>query len=486
MNLTQRTIKGIIWAYAAYIVGRLLTIVTTAILARILVPGDFGLIGFSLVLLAFMEVVRGFGINDALIYTDDNLEDAAATAFVMNIGIGAVQTLVMVLLAPLSTRFFDDSRIVDVIRLMSLTFLIDGLGRTHDALLQKELEFRRRFMPDLASAIIKGIASIALAWSGAGVWSLVIGNLVGAATRTLGKWLVLGWMPRLKFYIDRARELWGYGFYILGFELLNVALEQADQFMIGTFLGAVQLGYYTIAVRIPEMVIANFSIVLTRVIFPSFAKMKDDRSQLIAGFLGTTKYTAFVTVPMGLGMATVAPELIRVVFGDQWENSINFLRVLALLGTMVTLPWSAGDVLKAIGRPDISTKMLLIEALYTFPLIFGFVYITRQAIMASFANLIALTITAVFRLGIISRVLEISPIVFGKVFRGSFVSGSTMVLTVTLWRAALSGGSSDVIILSTSILIGALTYGVVLYLLERDDLLTARDTLVATLNRKKG
>jgi PST family polysaccharide transporter len=486
LNLTQRTIKGIIWAYAAYIVGRLLTIVTTAILARILVPGDFGLIGFSLVLLAFMEVVRGFGINDALIYTDDNLEDAAATAFVMNIGIGAVQTLVMVLLAPLSTRFFDDSRIVDVIRLMSLTFLIDGLGRTHDALLQKELEFRRRFMPDLASAIIKGIASIALAWSGAGVWSLVIGNLVGAATRTLGKWLVLGWMPRLKFYIDRARELWGYGFYILGFELLNVALEQADQFMIGTFLGAVQLGYYTIAVRIPEMVIANFSIVLTRVIFPSFAKMKDDRSQLIAGFLGTTKYTAFVTVPMGLGMATVAPELIRVVFGDQWENSINFLRVLALLGTMVTLPWSAGDVLKAIGRPDISTKMLLIEALYTFPLIFGFVYITRQAIMASFANLIALTITAVFRLGIISRVLEISPIVFGKVFRGSFVSGSTMVLTVTLWRAALSGGSSDVIILSTSILIGALTYGVVLYLLERDDLLTARDTLVATLNRKKG
>lgn len=315
MSLAQRTVKGIFWAYATFFGGRLLTLVSTAILARVLVPKDFGLIGFALVLLAFIEVARGFGINEALIYITDETMEAANTAFILNIGISLLQTALVFMLAPLSLHFFDDPRIVDVVRVMSLSFILNGLGQTHDALLQKELEFQRRFVPDLLSTILKGVVSIALALLDGGVWSLVIGHLVGNLARTAAKWWVLRWLPTFRFYRHRARELWGYGVHILAFEMLNIALEQADQLLIGTMLGALQLGYYSIAARIPEMIIANFSIVLTRVIFPTFAKMKEDREQLINGFLTTTKYTALVTVPFGFGLASVAPELILVVFG---------------------------------------------------------------------------------------------------------------------------------------------------------------------------
>lgn len=484
MSLGQRTAKGIFWAYATYFGGRILTLISTAILARLLIPEDFGLIGFSLVLMAFIEVSRGFGINEALIYISDEVDEAANTAFWLNVGIGFLQTIFLVLLAPLATTFFDDPRIIDVVRVMALTFIFNGLGQTHDALLQKELEFQRRFIPDLLSNIIKGVTSIVLALMGLGLWSLVIGHLVGAAARTVSKWYVLRWFPKWAFSLKRARELWDYGFYILAFEMLNIALEQADQALIGSLLGAVQLGYYTVAAKIPEMVIANFSIVLTRVIFPTFAKMKDDLEQLTAGFLRTTQYTAFVTIPAGIGMASVARELVLVFFGDQWEPAILLLQVLALLGMMATLPWSAGDVLKALGRPDISTKMLLFEACYTFPLIVILVSQYRVAVMASFANLISLTITAFFRLGVISYYLKLDPRVFVKIFRSPFLSALVMSMVITLWRT-VAQDLPMVLILLVSILLGALVYSVMMWFLERDTLDEGREMLLGMFSENK-
>ncbi|HLA45490.1 MAG TPA: lipopolysaccharide biosynthesis protein [Aggregatilineales bacterium] len=484
LNLAQRTLSGIFWAYASFIGGRLLNVVTTAILARLLFPEDFGLIGFATLLISFIEVSYGLGINDALVYTSERVDDAASTTFWINIAVGAVQTTFLFLAAPLTLKFFEDPRIVDVVRVMSLTFVVSSFGFTHDALLQKELEFKRRFIPDLISSFIKGTASIVMALSGVGVWSLVIGHLIGTVARVIAKWWVMRWVPQFRFYTDRAKELWGYGVHILLFELLNVVLEQADQLLIGTMLGALQLGYYAIAAKIPEMVIANFSLILTRVIFPTFAKMKDDLDQLTRGFLMTTKYTAFVTIPAGFGLAAVAPEVIRVIYGSKWDDSIIIMQVLALLGMTATLPWSAGDVLKAVGRPDVSTKLLVIESLYTFPLIYLFVTQQRLAVSASLANLVALNITTVLRLYVISRFLEISPLVFVRVFRSSLFGGVSVFVMVSFWRMLLEG-LPLLVILITSILLGAVVYAIIMWMLEREDILQMRETLTATLRRKR-
>lgn len=484
MGLAKKTAKGIIWAYAAFFGGRILTLISTAILARLLGVRDFGLIGFALVVMAFIEVSRGFGINQALIYTDEKFEEAADTAFIANIVISIFQTLLLILAAPLALKFFDDERIVLIIRVMAFTFLFNGLGQTHDAILQKEMEFRRRFVPDLLSSVIKGIVSIGLALSGYGVWSLVVGHLVGAASRTLAKWWVLRWMPSFRFHMDRARALWDYGVHILAFELLNVTLEQADQLLIGTLLGTLQLGYYAVAAKIPEMVIANFTIVLTSVIFPAFSKVKNDTELLTKGFLATTKYTAYVTVPAGIGMAAVAPELVRLFYGEKWEPAILLLQVLSLLGMMATLPWSAGDVLKAIGRPDISTKMLALEALYTFPLIILFVNFSRLAVMASLANLISLTITAVFRLLVISHFLNLKPTIFLRIFRSPFASAGVMYGVIYGWRHLVDSLPTGLVLIS-SIILGGLVYVGVMWLLERDEILQAKEMVTDLMSSRK-
>jgi PST family polysaccharide transporter len=483
VSLAQRTLKGIFWAYSSNLGGQLLTLGTSAILSRILIPEDFGLIAFALLFLAFLEAVRSFGVNDALIYTSEKVEEAADTVFIINVVLGISQFLLAVLLAPLLVYTFDDPRIVAVAQMIALTLVIDGFTQTHDALLQKELEFRRRFLPDLIGVVIKGIVSIALALSGAGVWSLVFGTLIGSLARTITKWRMLKWRPRFRFYMDRARALWDYGMHVLMFHVLNIALEQADQLMIGVLLGQLQLGYYSIAMRIPEMVISNLSLMLTRVLFPSYAKMKSDIKQLTQGFVATTRYTAFVTVPIGLGISAVAPELVPVVFGNQWGPAVPLVQVLAIMSTVATLPWSAGDVLKALGRPDISTRLLLIEAVVTFPLIITLVSQTRLAIMAAVANLISLTFAAVLRLGVITRFVDLRPIDFFHIFKAPFLSGAIMYAAVTGWRVLTDSWAPELTLI-TAILVGVISYTLPMWILEREPIMQAYDTLSSTIRSR--
>jgi O-antigen/teichoic acid export membrane protein len=399
LTILNRAIKGMLWSYATYFSRRLLTLFATAILTRMLVPEDFGLIAFAVIVMTFIEATRGFGINDALIYNSEKLEETAETAFVINVAIGFGQYALAFLLAPLALTFIDDPRIVDVLRVISLVFIFDAFGKTHDALLQKDLLFRQVAVPEIIASFLKGAVSITMALMGYGVWSLVVGQVIGTLAQTIAKWWALRWIPRIRFHIDRASALWDYGSHVLIFSLLVVALELADQTLIGTLLGEAELGYYSVGVRLPELVIANFSLILAKSLFPTFSKIQDDLAQMKSGYFMTVRYTALVTVPAGLGMAAVAPELVIVVFGDQWEPAIVLMQVLALLGTMATLQWSVGDVLKAIGRPDVSSKLLIFEVLYTFPLIYWATSSTGLAVMASFANLIAITLGAITRMG---------------------------------------------------------------------------------------
>ncbi len=485
MSLAERTVKGMFWVYAGYIGRRLFSLFRTAILARILIPEDFGLFSFAILIVTYLEIVRGFGIREALIYNTDDPEDAADAAFWSNIAIGTFQFILALLLAPLAVKLIDDPRIVDLIRVLSLNFILVSLSQTHDALLQKDLKFRRRFMPDLASSIVTFVVAIALAYLGMGVWSFAIGHIAGAAARTAVLWATLPWRPHFRLNWAKVRSLWGYGYHLLLFGLLGTAMEYADQSIIGVLLGAIQLGYFTIASKVPEMVIANFSLILTEVLFPIYTKLNDDRKKLTDAYLKTTKYTAFVTAGAAAGMAAVAPELILVFFGDQWEPAIPLLKVLSFLGLALTIPWAAGDAIKAIGKPGINTGLLVTEALYTFPMIWFMTQQNPLAVTASRANLIASSIAAVIRLLVVSYYLKFNPLIFFRLFIPSFLSAGVMYWVVNTWRTFVSG-LPDVVVLITAVLVGVAVYCGILFVLERKDILEAFELLQKMYRSKFG
>jgi PST family polysaccharide transporter len=471
------------WVYSTYLGKRLLSLLRTAILARILVPEDFGLFSFAVLVITYIEIVRGFGIREALIYNTGDHEDAADAAFWSNIAMGLAQFSVAFLAAPLAVRLIDDPRIVNLVRVLAFNFIFISLSQTHDTLLQKELKFRRRVMPDLASGIVFFIVAVALAYMGYGVWSPIIGNVAGSAARMVVLWSTMSWRPRFRLVWAKVRSLWSYGIHLLLFGLLGTAMEYADQSIIGVLLGAIQLGYFTIASRIPEMVIANLSLILTEVLFPIYTKLKDEREKLTEAYLKTTKYTAFATTGAAAGMAAVAPEMILVLFGNQWEPAIPLLQVLAFLGLALTIPWAAGDVLKAIGKPGVNTVLLATEALYTFPLIWFMTQRNPLAVTASTANLIAASIAAVVRLIVISRYLKFNPLIFFRVFVPSFLSGAVMYLVVTYWRWLISG-MPNVVVLITSVVVGLAVYGSLMFVLEKKDILIAIE-LIRDMYRKR-
>lgn len=485
MTLAQKAVKGIFWTYFIYISQRLINLAVTAILARILVVNEFGLVAYALLIMTFIDAIKGFGINDALIYTKTNVEESAESAFIINVLIGIFQYALAYLLAPLAIYLLDDPRIVVVLRVIALSFIFDSLGKTHNALLEKELLFRKSSVPEIVANAIKAIVSIVLAKLGYGVWSIVYGQLVGTAARSAAKWIAVRWVPKLRFSKEAAKTLWQYGVHILGFSLLAVALEQADQIFIGTVLGSVQLGYYTIGVKVPELVIANFSLFISKSFFPYLTKFRDDIEKIIEGFMTTTKYTSMITIPAGIGIAAVGRELILVIYGGKWESAIVILQVLALLGTMDTLQWSVGDVLKAIGKPEVPTRILMFEALYTFPLIFIFVTINPSATMASLANLIAVTISGLIRMLVISIILDIQFSRILKLFLSPFISSMLMLGAVYGWRQL--GYLWDlplIVILIVSILTGITVYGVAIWLLEKDAIKNAWSLIQATIKSR--
>jgi PST family polysaccharide transporter len=224
-NLTKATLQGTLWSYTSRYSGKFLVFISTAVLARLLLKEDFGIAGYALVIIGFMEVLEGLGIGPALIYHHDD-EKRLDTAFWVGLAVGALLfTLSWFVVAPLAGTFFQDARAVPVTRALGLEFLISAFSLVHAAILTKKLAFGRKFVPEMSRSLSKGIASIALALLGFGAWSLILGQLAGVLIQTLVYWIVVPWRPAFHFQRKAARALLSYGAGIVSIDSLGILIS---------------------------------------------------------------------------------------------------------------------------------------------------------------------------------------------------------------------------------------------------------------------
>ena len=210
-KLVQRAVKGTMWVYISTYSGKFLVFLSTIILARILIQEDFGVAGYALVVIGFVEVLRGMGIQAALIYFKRDA-DRINTAFWLSLLVGiGLFLLTWFVVAPLAGWFFQDSRAVQVTRLLGLTFPISALAIVHDSLLRKELAYKRRFVPEFMRNFGKGIVAIVLALLGLGYWSLIAGQIAAAVIAFVVLWIMVPWRPSLNFKRQHASGLLRYG-----------------------------------------------------------------------------------------------------------------------------------------------------------------------------------------------------------------------------------------------------------------------------------
>jgi O-antigen/teichoic acid export membrane protein len=459
-GLAQGTMRGTLWNGATFFISRGLLLVSTMVLARLLVPDDFGLMALGLLFMAYLDALGDLGVGPAVIFLQRDSAKDSSTAQLIAAGTGLLLATLTVLTAPSIAMFFGEPRASAIIRVLAIAFLIDMLGSVHEARLKRDLDFKKRFVPELGKTLAKAGVSIVMALLGFGVWSLVWGQVAGSLLGTLLYWRAAGFAFRWMFDVETARTLFRFGLPMTLLGMLGIFIQNLDYLIIGRRLDAEALGYYTMGFRVPELLLMNLCYILSQALFPAYARVRDDPVALRSGFARTLRFVAVITAPIGVGLAVVAPEVILITFGEQWEPAIPVMRVLAVYAFLYSLSFNVGDVYKATGRPGVLNVISVIKILITAPLLW---FLAEDGIVAVAVGMaIAAAIMSGVELAVASRLLRV-PLTFMLREFGPALLAVSVMLAGTIGVRMLLPDDGLALRAAVSVLTGAVLYGATLW-----------------------
>jgi PST family polysaccharide transporter len=477
-NLASAALRGTVWTYIAFFSSKLVVFITTIILARYLSKSEFGVVAYAVTIIGFLDVIKDLGIAASLIYYDD--EEAIPTAFWLSIITNTTVFILAWIGAPLVGEFFKDPRAIWVTRILAMNFPLSALGSIHETILVKNLAFNRKFIPDFSRAMSKGAVSIGLAIAGFGPWSLILGQLAGTMVSDVILWSMVPWRPVLTFSSRIARLLLRFGIPLVGMNIISVFVLNVDYLLVGRYLGAESLGVYTLAFRVPELTILQLCNIVAQVMFPVYAKIKDDAKALSEGFLQTAQYVALLTVPAGIGLVLLAEPFVLTFLGEKWIEVIPVMRAISIYSVVISLGYNAGDVYKAQGRPEILTKIAVLHAIMLVPALIWVITIFDSIVMVGWTQVVvAFMITSVYLI-VALKILNLSPVGLFNVLKTPFVPTLGMSLSV-ISVLLIFPNIYPALQLVLGILVGALTYTLILWLVSRrvvDDAIQIIQTLL--------
>ena len=432
-DLGRRAFTSFLWAAASYAGGKVLVFAATLVLARLLVPADFGVVAFALAVIYYLEYVTDLGLGAALIYRSDADDPrVSSTAFWIGVVGAAVLFVGSWFLAPLLGEVGPGEAVVPLFRVLALQFLFSALGKAHEYRLRRSLQFRKLFWPELAGGLAKGVVSVALAIAGAGAWSLVIGQLVGVLSQSGGLWIVHPFRPGLTISRRHVAPMLRFGLGIVAVGLLGQGAGTFDYVVVGAKLGAAALGVYYLAFRLPELVIVSAFQVANDVLFPLYARLRDGsvdgRDDLRRGYLQTLRLGAMVAWPAALGMAALALPLVLVLYGEKWRAAAAPLAFVAVWAGLASLASMPGAVFKALGRSWLLTATGIMQIAILFPAIWFAAPHGITAVAAS--QVVEKTVSLALLGAIIGRVLGIP-------WYAAFTAGAPALGLSALMAAAL-------------------------------------------------
>jgi PST family polysaccharide transporter len=472
MSTGRTTARAAVWAFLATAGAKVITLASLALLARLLAPREFGLLAFALVYITYAETIGDLGSGVALVYWPDRREDAAQVTFAVNAIAGVFWFLLTMLIAPWVADFFNAPNGAPIVRVLGIAFILRYLGNAHDALSKKDLRFRARFVPELSLAAVKAAVSLALAYRGFGVWSLVWGHLAGAGIRSLLLWVVVPWRPTFRLPMDLVKPMLAYGRGIMIVNVLAAITHHADLAIVGRLLGTTALGLYQMASKIPEMTVVVMLWVVSTVLFPAFSKMHAAGKSLRQPYLTATRYISAATLPASAGLFLLAHPAILVFLGPQWLDAVPILQALTVYTATKAFSTHAGDVLKATGRAQLLARISIVKALLIVPaLLIGARYGATDvawglAVAAAFSTVITLTAA--------SRLIDVSVSAMLAASLPSIVATAVMSALVFAWMHWSSTHLPPLVQALGGTALGAAIFAVVLALLDRDLLRNAR------------
>lgn len=359
-SLKDKTVKGVGWSAIDNLSQYVVTFLVGIVLARLLSPDDYGLLGIIAIFTTVCNTIINGGFGTAIIRKKDASDDDYNTAFVVNLGMSVLLYFVLFFSAPYIALFFDRLELVILIRVSCISMIVGSLAMVQQTRLTKRIDFKTQTKITLSASIISGVVGIVMAVLGCGVWSLVVQGLMSNFIRTILLWLFNHWTPKLCLSKDSFNELFGFGWKLTLSMVLDSMWKEMYQAVVGKFYSPATLGQYTRADQFSKLFSINLTNVVQRVTYPVLSEIQDDKERMIAAYRRIIKTTMFVSAVTMFALGAISEPLLYCLIGPQWHEAATFLPLICIAGSMYPLHSINLNMLQVQGRSDL---FLLLEIL---------------------------------------------------------------------------------------------------------------------------
>ena len=464
-SLRQKTYSGFIWSFIERFLVQFIQLILGIILARILFPSDFGLIGMMTVFIVVSRIFIDSGLANALIQKQNRTEEDFSTVFYFNILVCLVCYVLIFIAAPYISSFYQTAELTPILRIFFISLIIDSFTSVQITQLRIALDFKKQAICNLLAVIISGSIAVWMAYSGYGVWSLVMQTIINSLIIFLLLTAMLRWKPLPVFAKSSFKQLFGFGSKLLGAMLIDAIIDNLYIFILGRYFTKNQVGYYTKGAQVPTVLAGTLSSMLGNVTYPVMSSIQEDKVLLIAVFRRLIRMVSFLIIPAMFGLAYISEPFVRYFLTEKWMPAVILMQWICFIRIFSPISILNLNLLNAVGRSDVFLKINLIR----FPIMIITLIITipqgleAVVIGQSILSIIGFFINSfmpgkLFGYGAIAQIKDLLP---------AILSSALMLIVVVV---STFGIKNDPIKMIVSLVVGAVSYWLINLIFKRKEI----------------
>jgi O-antigen/teichoic acid export membrane protein len=476
-TIKTKAVNAVIWSALERVSGQLIRFTIGVVLARLLLPAEFGLIGMITVFMGVSQVFVNCGFGEALIQKQNATHEDESSIFYANLILGVIAAAALYCAAPWIAHFYHQPILVGLTRFMALDLLIGSFGVVQTMLLTKKLDFKTQIKISITSTLASGTFAIILALKGFGVMSLVAQLLVGDFIKTVMLWVLQGWRPLRAFSMTSLRDMFPYGSRLFASGLLNSFFNEIYSIVIGKLFDPAMLGFYTRARQMQRLPVDNLSGIVGRVSFPVFAAIQNDKPALKRGVRKASKGLAWLNFPLMVGLAVTARPLVIVLLTEKWLPCVPYIQLLCIAGAFYPLSLVHVNALSAQGRSDLFLRLEIIKKV-----------LTVVSVFATFKFGVIGLLSGGVVVGVLSYILNgyYSTILFGYSWKEQFIDvlpyfALSALMGLCVWMARGLPLTNTLIRLIVQVAVGTAVYALGCWLWKVSAFVETRELMASKL-----
>lgn len=461
----NKVISNFIWRFAERCGAQIVTLIVSIVLARILSPEDYGTVALVTVFTTIMQVFVDSGLGTALIQKKNADDIDFSSVFYFNCVVCLILYMIMFIAAPFIASFYEDSSLTPIVRVISLTIVISGIKGIQQSYVSRNMLFKRFFFSTIGGTIFSAFLGIYLAYTGFGVWAIVMQQLSNTAVDTLILWITVKWRPKKVFSWVRLKELLSFGWKMLASSLLDTVYNNLRNLVIGKFYTSTDLAYYNQGDKFPKVIVTNINTSIDSVLFPTMASAQDDAEQIKNMARRAIKTSTYIMAPIMMGLAFCAKSVVEVILTEKWFACVPYLQIFCITYMFYPIHTANLNAIKSMGRSDLFLKLEIAKKVVGMLLLIVTMWF---GVFAMACSLLVSTMTSMIinswpnrtllRYSFKEQIIDIVPSILCAVIMGVVISSVSIF------------DFGNIITLVIQVLLGIVVYIVLSWLFKLDEL----------------